>query len=246
MATLRFYEELNFFLAPEKRKLDLQVRFYRGTTVKKIIEDTGVPHTEVDMVLVNGGSVDFSYQLQGGDRISVYPVFESFDIRGVSKVRPEPLRSTRFILDVHLGKLATSLRMLGFDALYSNTFEDKHLVEVALKESRIILTRDRELLKRRTITHGYFIRSKDALSQLGEVIRRFQLEAEIRPFSRCLRCNLVLESVGKDEIEGKVPPLVLEQYFEFRSCPGCGRVYWKGTHWEHMKSRIENHLQPSR
>ena len=184
MVTLRFYEELNYFLPPEKRKRDIPSHFREGTPVKKVIEDMGIPHTEVDLILVGGESVDFTYRLRDGDRISVYPVFESFDVRGVSKVRPEPLRQIRFILDVHLGKLATSLRMLGFDSLYSNTYDDEYLVETALGEKRIILTRDRELLKRRAVTHGYCVRSKATLVQLEEVIKRFQLEKDGKPASK--------------------------------------------------------------
>jgi uncharacterized protein with PIN domain/sulfur carrier protein ThiS len=240
--SIRFYEELNFFLPSDKRKCLLERTCKKGTTVKALIEEIGVPHTEVDLVLVNGNSTGFSYQLADNDRISVYPVFESFDIGGVSKVRPTPLREIRFILDVHLGKLAKRLRLLGFDTMYSNHFEDEQISVLAGKEKRIILTRDRGLLKRKTITHGYCIRSKDPHEQLREVIARFDLMKRIEPFSRCLQCNSILVPVEKEEIMNRLPPKVRNRYEQFSRCPECNKVYWLGSHWEHMKKRLDNLL----
>jgi uncharacterized protein with PIN domain len=237
--TIRFYEELNHFLPPDRRKRDYQVTAPKGSTVKKIIEDQGVPHTEVDLVLVNGASEDFSYKLEPGDRLSVYPVFESFDIAAASRVRPQPLREVRFILDVHLGKLAGLLRMLGFDALYSNSAGDDELARISGEESRILLTRDRELLKRKIVTHGYFVRSRRGAEQAAEIVRRFQLQRLIRPFTRCLRCNVPLHAVDPVDVSGKVPVFVEQNYRIFHRCPVCGRLYWKGTHWQRMKERIE-------
>jgi uncharacterized protein with PIN domain len=237
-AGIRFYEELNNFLPGEKRKREFLCTFERGTTVKKLSEDLGVPHTEIDLVLVNGESVSFSYKLQQNDRISVYPVFEAFDVGSLSRVRPEPLRKTQFVLDVHLGKLATALRMMGFDACYSNRFTDEELVQLSVSEHRIILTRDRDLLKRKAVVHGYLVRSKDPVQQMTEVIRRFQLEKRIKPFSRCLECNTILKPADNDQITSQVPPYVQGKYKEFKNCPTCGRVYWQGTHWENMLERL--------
>jgi uncharacterized protein with PIN domain/sulfur carrier protein ThiS len=243
MVTIRFYEELNDFLPKEMRKRDIVAEASEGTTTKKLIEDLGVPHTEVDLVLVNGDSVDFSYKLRSGDRISVYPVFESFDVQWASRVRSQPLRECRFILDVHLGKLAGALRMLGFDTRYSNTYDDEQLVGIAVEEKRIILTRDREMLKRRVVTHGYCVRSKRTERQIVEVIKRFHLEGSIKPFSRCLRCNVLLVPIEKQRVSGKVPPFVEQSYKRFWTCGECGRIYWKGTHWEHMRAKIQELLQ---
>jgi uncharacterized protein with PIN domain len=242
MVTIRFYEELNDFLPQEKRKTDIVAELSEGATAKKLIEDMGVPHTEVDLILVNGESVSFSRKLMSGDRISVYPVFESFNVKNTSKVRSQPLRDTRFILDVHLGKLAGALRMLGFDALYSNDYEDAQLVEIALAEKRIILTRDREMLKRRLVSHGYCVRSKETDRQITEVIKRFHLEASMKPFSRCLRCNIPLISIEKETIIEQLPPLVREHYEQFWTCKQCSRIYWKGSHWEHMQDKIRELL----
>ncbi|MBN2533384.1 MAG: Mut7-C ubiquitin/RNAse domain-containing protein [Spirochaetales bacterium] len=236
---IRFYEELNFFIRPEKRKQLIERHCKEGTTVKALIETCGIPHTEVDLVLVNGESRGFSYQLENNDRISVYPVFESFDIGKVSRVRPAPLRVIRFILDVHLGKLAKRLRLLGFDTLYSNTYTDEELSELSKKERRIILTRDTGLLKRKIITHGYYVRSRDPKEQLFEVIRRFDLFHSLKPFSRCIQCNEVLGEIRKDKIEQQLPDKVLEKYDRFYSCKRCNKIYWLGSHWKSMKKTLE-------
>ncbi|HTP57566.1 MAG TPA: Mut7-C RNAse domain-containing protein, partial [Spirochaetia bacterium] len=213
--TIRFYEELNAFIAAEKRKRPLDVDIPPGCTVKALIEDLGVPHTEVDLVLANGESVDFRYQPADGDRISVYPKFETWDIGALSRVRPVPLREITFALDVHLGRLARLLRMFGFDCLYRNSLEDQELVRVARLERRIVLTRDRGLLKRRSVTHGYLVRSLAAHEQLGEIVRRFDLSGLSRMGSRCVECNTLLERVSREDVTGRVPPAVARDYADF-------------------------------
>jgi uncharacterized protein with PIN domain/sulfur carrier protein ThiS len=238
-AILRFYEELNDFLPADRRKRQFSARFHPGDTVKALIESLGVPHTEVDLILVNGRSVPFEHKVQQGDRISVYPVFESFEIGAVTKVRPSPLRRTRFVLDVHLGRLAKSLRMLGFDTLYSNTYDDSSLSRISRDQRRIILTRDRELLKRSMITHGYCLRSDQPMDQLLEVLKRFDLAGKVRPFSRCLRCNSELRPIDADEAASSVPEYVARTYKRYKICPDCGRIYWQGSHWEHMKRVLD-------
>jgi len=205
-----------------------------GYTVKALIEDLGVPHTEIDLILANGESVDFAYRPEAGDRISVYPKFESWDIGPLSRVRPVPLRETRFALDVHLGRLARLLRMFGFDSLYRNLLEDEELVRVARLEKRIVLTRDRGLLKRRSVTHGYLVRSLLPRDQLREIVRRFDLLAVLRLGSRCVVCNVTLERVPKKQVLSRIPPAVARDYAEFSECPSCRRVFWRGTHWQTM------------
>jgi hypothetical protein len=235
VVSIRFYEELNRFLAPARRKQAFRVEFPPGCTAKAVIENLGVPHTEVDLLLANGESVDFSYRLRDEDRLSVYPVFESWDIGAFSRVRSAPLRDTRFSLDVHLGKLARLLRMFGFDAAWSREAEDEELVRTARQQARIILTRDRGLLKRRLVTHGYLVRSTEPRDQVAEVIRRFDLAGAVRLFGRCMRCNEPLVPMDRQEAEPVVPAVVARLYGEFSRCPGCGRVFWKGSHWERMK-----------
>lgn len=232
--TIRFYEELNDFLSASHRKVPFGAPFVRGCTVKALIEDLGVPHTEVDLIIANGKSVGFEYQLNDADLLSVYPVFESWDIGGLSRVRAAPLRETRFALDVHLGKLARLLRMVGFDAQYSNTIADEELARLARGEKRIILSRDRGLLKRRTVTHGYLVRSDAPRRQLAEVLRRFDLADSLHMFSRCMECNLPLTRVDKAAVARLLPEVVAATYNDFSRCAGCGRVFWRGTHWERM------------
>jgi uncharacterized protein with PIN domain len=235
-ANIRFYEELNDFLPQAQRKREFTVSFREGDTVKALIETLGVPHTEVDLILVNGCSVGFAERLQEGDRISVYPVFESLEIASVTRVRPQALRCTRFVLDVHLGRLAKLLRMFGFDTLYCNSYDDADLARICKHEGRIVLSRDRELLKRSLISHGYCLRSDKPLEQLLEVLRRFDLRSKVRPFSRCLRCNSVLVQIDRAQAAASVPPYVAGYYQRFQRCPECGRIYWRGSHWENMKS----------
>lgn len=203
----------------------------------------GVPHTEVDLILVNGESVDFAYRVQDGDRISVYPVFEALDIVGVARLRPEPLREVRFVLDVHLGRLAAYLRMLGFDTWYRNRCADECLAEVSRHERRILLTRDVGLLKRGSVTHGYYIRATQPRRQLAEVVRRFDLGRLARPFSRCMRCNTPLAHAGKNQVRHQLPDKVALLHDEFLRCPDCGRAYWKGGHFRRMREWIAASIQ---
>lgn len=233
--TIRFYEELNDFLPAKIRKSPFVRECAPGCSAKALIEDLGVPHTEVDLILANGQSVDFSYRLREGDLLSVFPVFESWDIGSLSRVRAVPLRETRFALDVHLGKLARLLRMTGFDAFYENDLTDEELVRAARREKRIVLSRDRGLLKRRLVSHGYLVKSLEPRKQLSEVLRRFDLSARVRMFGRCVLCNVPLQKVEKETVISLIPPVVAETYSEFSRCPSCGRVFWKGTHWERMK-----------
>ncbi len=237
-AHFRFYAELNDFLAPELRFRSFPLAFIDIATVKDRIESLGVPHTEVDLILVNGEPVDFNCRVKDGDRVSIYPVFEALDIAPVSRLRPEPLREPRFVLDVHLGRLAAFIRMLGFDALYTNCYSDAELADISKREGRILLTRDVGLLKRGAVTHGYFIRNTDAHAQLVEIVRRFDLRRLVQPFSRCMRCNSLLAEAKGEHLAG-LPGGVVREYAEFRRCTDCGRVYWKGGHYRRMLQLIE-------
>ncbi len=238
-AHFRFYEELNDFLPPEKHKIAFAYEFTGAPAVKDAIEAIGVPHPEVDLIVVNGHSVGFDYQLQSGDRVAVYPMFETLDISPILHLRPQPLRELRFILDVHLGTLARRLRLLGFDTLYQNDYRDSNIVEIAALEKRIILTRDRGILKNKAVTHGYWLRASDPNRQIEEVIRRFHLSSRIEPFCRCLLCNGLIQSVTKQDILEKLPERTASFYHEFYQCAQCGKVYWKGSHYKKMESLID-------
>ncbi len=234
-AQFRFYSELNDFLPAESQSVTVSYLFLGNPAIKDSFEALGVPHTEVDLILVNGESVDFRYLLQDGDKASVFPEFRSIDITPVLKVRPEPLPEVQFVLDIHLGRLASYLRMMGFDSLYRNDYADDELASVAHHAGRTLLTRDRGLLKRSEVTHGYYIRAGQPYEQLIEVMRRFNLSRLAAPFKLCIRCNGMLEDVSKERVLDQLPPMVQERHAQFRRCRSCGRVYWKGSHYEHMR-----------
>jgi uncharacterized protein with PIN domain len=236
---IRFYGNLNDFLKPSLRNQAFAHTSKEARSVKDLIESLGVPHTEVDALLVDGKPVDFSFLLHGGETISVYPFPADSDILSESLVRPAPLEEIRFILDVHLGKLASYLRILGFDALYSNDAEDEQLAIIASEQKRILLTYDRELLKRSIVVYGYYVRSRKPAMQLTEVLKRFGLGSHIRPFQRCLRCNTLLQEAAKEDILSQIPECVRDSQHEFYRCPACGRIYWKGTHYENMQGLIQ-------
>lgn len=236
----RFYEELNDFLPKEKRKIKFTHRFIDRASVKDVIESLGVPHTEVDLILVNGKSFGFEYIINDGDEISVYPVFESLDISNVQHLRAKPLRNPKFVGDVHLGKLTRYLRMMGFDVLYKNNLCDDDIVNISKNEKRTILTRDVGILKRTEVTHGYFIRNTDVEKQVIEVIKRFDLQKEIKEFTRCIECNDLLTPVNKNEIINQLPQKVAASQNDFSQCPSCKKIYWKGTHHQKMLSFIQS------
>ncbi len=239
-AIFRFYAELNDFLPKSRRFSAFAVPFELPASIKHMIESLGVTHTEVDLILVNGEPVDFSYIVQDGDRISVYPVFESLDISPVAHLRPEPLRSPRFVLDAHLGRLAVYLRMLGFDTLYRNDYDDGELAQVSSQENRILLTRDRGLLKRSLVSRGYYVREKEPRRQAVEVAQRFDLRNAFKPFTRCLRCNGRLEPAQEEAVASQLLPGTQKYFHEFSRCRSCGQVYWKGEHYQRMLKLIES------
>lgn len=237
-ATFRFYAELNDLLPAERRGVAFEHAFTGRPAVKDAIEALGVPHGEVDLLLADGEPVDLAWRLRDGARVSVYPVFEALDLGPIARLRPAPLREVRFVLDGHLGRLARHLRMLGFDARWRADAPDDELAAVSVAERRVLLTRDRGLLMRRAVTHGVLIRATDPLRQLAEVVERLDLRRALAPFTRCLRCNAPLEEVAKDEVAPSLPPRVRERHDAFRRCPGCGRVYWAGTHHRRMEQLI--------
>ncbi len=237
--TFRFYAELNDLLPPDRR----QVPFEQATTgrepVGELIEAQGVPGDQVDLVLVNGRSVAFSHQVADGDRISVFPVFESLDVAPALEVRSRPLRRTRFVLDTHLGRLATYLRLLGFDTLYRNDYDDPELVRISVEERRVLLSRDRALLGRRAVTHGYSVRETSPRRQLVEVVDRLDLRRSATPFTRCLRCNERLRPVPKEAVTDRLPMRTVREQEEFKICRGCDRVVWRGSHYRRMRRLVD-------
>jgi uncharacterized protein with PIN domain len=234
----RFYEELNDFLPLLKRKTSFEYSFKGNPSAKDAIEALGIPHVEVDMIIVNGKPVDFSYKIKNEDQISVYPVFESMDISGVSPLRDKPLRVTKFVADVHLGRLSKYLRLCGFDTYFDADLSDNQIIGISLKEHRIILTRDRGLLKNKIVTHGYWIRSMKPEMQLKEVLQKFDLRNRLNPFVRCLKCNGLIEDVNKVEVKDRLLQRTKDFYTDFKRCKVCGNIYWEGSHYERMKKFI--------
>ncbi len=240
-AEFRFYAELNDFLPAELRGRAFTHEFSGQPTVKDAIEALGVPHVEVELILANGESVDFGYRLREGDRIAVYPVFESLDVQEILRIRREPLRQVAFACDAHLGKLARLLRLLGFDALHNSGITDPELIELS-RQGRVLLTRDRQLLKHGGVTHGYWVRSTVPLEQAREVVRRFDLRDRVSPFTRCLACNGLLRPLPKEEALPRVPPRVRTWCEEFLLCVSCGRIFWPGTHYPKLQAWISRVL----
>jgi uncharacterized protein with PIN domain len=225
----RFYAELNDFLPPDVRQRPLARRLDAPGSVKDVIESFGVPHPEVDLILVNGRPADFGCQVGPGDRVAVYPRFRRLAASG------PPLRAAwagepRFLLDVHLGRLASYLRLAGFDAAYARDATDAALAAASREEGRALLTRDRGLLKRREVERGYWVRETAPRRQLAEVLQQFDLAGRLRPLARCGRCNGRLTPVERAAVEADLPPRMRREHHEFHRCDRCGRVYWRGSH----------------
>jgi hypothetical protein len=227
VAWFQFFGRLNDFLPRDRREQLVRVEFRERQSIKHLTESLGVPHPEVGVVQANGREATLSTITQDGDRVDVHPIPDGCPI--------EP----RFVLDNHLGRLAAYLRMLGFDCLYRNNYDDDELTETLQHEERILLSRDRRLLMRKVVTHGYCLRSLDPVQQLSEVIARFDLSQQIVPFHRCLRCNHPLEPVEKASVLDRLEPLTRLYFDEFQICPACRQIYWKGSHYERMRRLIE-------
>jgi len=245
-ALFRFYAELNDFLPAPHRQAEFLHAWHGPAAVKDILESLGVPHPEIDLILVNGRSVGFEHLLAEGDRVSVYPMFEALDVTPLVRLRPRPLRVSRFVLDVHLGRLAAYLRMLGFDTLWQREWDDAALACCSHDEQRLLLTRDRGLLKRREVTRGYCVRAARPRQQLLEVVTHFDLGGQASPFTRCTQCNGVLAPIARELARGVVPLGVAERFEEFTRCQACGRVFWPGSHYDRMRRLADEVLGSAR
>lgn len=235
---IRVYAELNDFLPAERRQRAFRYAIHGTPSVKDTIEAIGVPHTEVDVLLVDDASVGFDHLLRGGERVAVYPVFERYDISPVTRLRPAPLRVTRFVADVHLGALARHLRLLGFDTTWERDLVDEAIVNIARDEQRIILTRDKGILKNGRVTRGYWLRNTEPLRQLEEVMRALDLAGNIAPYTRCMECNGELQPVERTALAHQVPLQVFLVHRDFKQCRDCQRVYWKGSHLRRLDQLV--------
>lgn len=239
----RLYGELNDFLPLPRRQAGFVYETTGPQSVKHLIESLGVPHPEVGLILVNGQPASFTYQPQPGDRIAVYPEFSVLDISDLPQLRPPHPDPPAFLADNHLGKLARRLRLLGFDTAYGHDLDDETLAERSRDENRVLLTRDRGLLKRNLVIWGYCLRSTDSQEQLFAVLRRFRLLDRLAPWTRCLRCNGRLHPVDKADIVDKLEPKTKLFYDTFRQCDQCAQVYWQGSHFAELAEIVEQVVQ---
>lgn len=240
--TFLFYGILNDFLPAQQRAVDFSQSISQRVAVKDVIESLGVPHPEIGLLLANGQSIDFTYLVQAGDSFQVYPLFDLPTVGVTSLVQPPALATYQFVLDTHLGRLATYLRMLGIDALYRNDYTDPELAQISSTTNRVLLTRDRELLMRSNVTYGYYVRNTNPKQQLSELVTRYNLADQASPFQRCLVCNGLLMPLAKETVLEQLPPLVRDGQQRFWRCESCGRLYWEGTHFQRMQAFIQEVL----
>ncbi len=234
---LRFHGDLNIFLQSKSKETVIERRLAEKTSIKDVIESCGVPHPEVDVILVDDQAVGFAHTVEEEAKIDVFPV-ENRNTNG-TKERLQTVGLSRFIADGHLGALTRNLRLLGIDVAYSKQADDRELLKIMASENRALLTRDRRLLMHGIVQHGYYPRSQDADQQTVEVVRRFDLSDLLAPFTRCLRCNAPLEEAAKADVVEKLEPLTKIYYHVFRRCPECKQIYWPGSHFPKLQKRIE-------
>ena len=243
-ALFRFYANLNYFLPAHKKQEAFAYPVYDGNqSVKHLIEAQGIPHTEVDLILVNGAAVDFDHLVKSGEQISVYPAFSSLKFEHDVKLRPPLPDPIKFLLDNHLGRLARYLRLLGFDTLYfNNQLDDEALAKLSHDTQRVLLSRDRGLLKRRQVIHGFCLQTVAPYEQLKSVVLRFQLAGKIDPWKRCLRCNGILQPVDKEAVIESLEPKTKRYFIDFQQCATCAQVYWRGSHTIHLQTFLDRFL----
>ena len=234
---LNFFGDLGFFLGSKFRSQPVERRLSERTSIKDVIESCGVPHPEVDAILVNGQAVGFDHTLVRDTEVKVFPVANRDTF--TTEKHLQEIEIIRFVADGHLGKLTRNLRLLGFDAAYSARADDRELLDIMARENRALLTRDRRLLMHSIVRHGYCPRSQTGDQQTIEVLRRFNLIELIAPFTRCLRCNAQLQDAAKAQVIQDLEPLTKIYYDQFRRCHGCGQIYWAGSHFQKLEKTIE-------
>jgi len=242
--TCRFHGELNEFLPPVRRMHEFESRFKGRESIKDKIEALGAPHTEVDVILVNGRSMGFDHILEDGDVIDVYPSAETPVMSGVRHLKHLPMGSPRFIADINIHDVVKMMRALGLDVLEDRTFSFEELIEISVDEGRILLSSSKELLKRKRIVHGIFIWQGNREAQIQKIVDDLSLKRLCKPFSRCLLCNTLLEFVPKEIVWERIPPKTRKRVSEFARCPACDRLYWKGTHYRKIKKKVDRILFP--
>jgi uncharacterized protein with PIN domain len=237
-AIFRFHGVLNDFLPTELADRANSYQFTGRPAIKDAIEAIGVPHTEVAVILVNGTAVNFSYGLQCGDDVHVYPHAAHPEVARQYLQAFLPAGQPAFILDVHLGKLARFLRTAGFDTIYTTVdMGDAAIANIAESDERIVVTRDVGLLKRSRIRYGYWLRQTESRSQFRELVAHYSLKPLFKPFSRCPHCNGKVSMVDKAKVSDSLPAKIVKDSMlaNFVQCQDCGHVYWQGSHYTHMQ-----------
>ena len=242
-ATFRFHHELNDFLLPQRREREFNLACAHHATTKHMIEALGVPHTEVGLITVQGQEAGLDQLLRDGDHVAVYPHGGLPDAMPASRLPAWPQAQKRFIADAHLGGLARLLRMAGFDTLYRNDLQDREIADLALRAQRIVLTRDRDLLMLRDISHGCYVHALKPTQQFVEIMARLALANSTHPFSRCLECNAPLQPIAKAQVLPRLPPIVQSGQQHFTHCTQCDRVYWQGSHWKRMQDLLDTAIR---
>jgi uncharacterized protein with PIN domain/sulfur carrier protein ThiS len=233
------YGALNDFLRPAFRHATLVCDFAGSGSVKDLVEALGVPHPEIDLIVVNDQPVPFTHGVRDGDRVAVFPRFLAIDLGDIPRLGPEAQATPRFIADVHLGRLTAYLRLAGFDTEYRRDYTDREIVEISAADDRAVLTRDLGVLKHRAVTRGYFVRHTQPARQLVETLRHFDLLPHAAPFTRCVRCNSCLRPIPKGRVEHLLLPRTRQAFRDFSRCPTCAHVYWQGSHYERISLLLQ-------
>lgn len=242
-----FHGYLKQLLKKELRNASTFLHYFdRRASIKDVIESLGIPHPVIESLIVNGQEVGFDYILLDNDTVEVSPLTPPVNPFIPTVLRPEALEKISFAVDVNAGKLALFLRILGFDTVYESGMRNGRLVEIAISQNRILLTRDVNLLKRKTVMHGYLLREQDPKRQLVEVVRLYDLCSRIKPLTRCIPCNGLLVPTSKEVILERLEPLTRKYYNSFQICEECRKIYWPGSHQEKINRFIENILESVR
>lgn len=230
---------MNDFLRPGLRKRPFEYTCPATSTTKDAVEGVGVPHVEIAVIRLNGSFAPFNQPLHPGDRLEIYPRWDHPSLPAGYVLHPPLPHFPGFILDVHLGKLARLLRLVGLDCLYERDYADEQIAAIAVAEGRAVLTRDIPLLKRKVLPWDYWLRSQHPEEQLTEVLHYFRLADKLRPFTRCLVCNGSLLAVDKSLVDDQLEPQTRQAFNEFYRCTACGKIYWKGSHFQRMAGLVE-------
>lgn len=242
-ALLAFHGALKDFLARVNRNSSahdglVPYPVTRRASLKDVIEALGPPHACIGALLVNGTPTSFEHLLRSGERVAVHPLERPRMVLQATFLRPEPLRNLRFLADANVGKLAQNLRLLGFDTAYDRHLDDAGVADLAVQEGRVILSKDRGLLKRSKVVYAHLVQNEDPEEQLLEVLRAFGLRPPYAAFTRCAKCNALLEPVDKATVLHRLEPKTKKYFHDFRRCPACDRIFWSGSHHEAFQRRV--------